>query len=669
MTISHDDAAAAEIDPTEFEVHTESQPGAWRRFVRLRVPFAALLFLGLLALIAILAPVLASQDPIQQDTQAAFRLPSADFPLGSDRYGRDILSLLIYGARTAVLAVFYALAVTLLLGVVGGLLAGFLGGWVDKILSRVADVILSLPGLVLAIALIAVLGSGLRNAMLATGLIMTPTMLRVVRAATLGVTHEQFVDAARTMALSRGRIVVRHVLPNVFPAVVTQTAIMVSFAIMAEAGLSFLGLGTQDPDVSWGMMLSDAAATYRIEPWAMVPPGVAIAVTVLAANLVGDGLNDVIARKPIARSRRRNTSPAAAPAAAAPGGSRPVGWRGAARPEITPLLAVRDLEITATAGSEPTSLVTDLSFDIRRGETLALIGESGSGKTLTSLAVMGLLSEGTPLTGGSIRLDGQELVGLDEKELGRIRGTRMSMIFQEPTAALNPAFTVGFQLTEGLRIHKSLSKQDARRQAAELLDLVGIANPTQRLAAYPHELSGGMAQRVMIAMALSCDPELLVADEPTTALDVTIQATILDLLHDIRRDRRMSLLVVTHDLGVVADIADRAAVMYAGQIVEIGPVAQVLSTPGHPYTDALLRAMPQSAVRGQPLATIPGIVPAPSSWPVGCRFAPRCDYATDVCREQAPALTWSPPPGLLDESVQNGNRCVRSDELALEGSR
>lgn len=674
MTISSDEASTAmEIDSTATLPPTEPQPGVWRRFAQLRVPLVALVFLGLLVLIAVLAPWLASQDPIQQDTQAAFRAPSGEFPLGSDRYGRDILSLLIYGARTAVLAVLYALTVTLVLGVAGGLLAGFLGGWVDKILSRIADVILSLPGLVLAIALIAVLGPGLRNAMIATGLIMAPTMFRVVRAATLAVTHEQFIDAARTMALSRARIMVRHVLPNAFPAVVTQTAIMVSFAIMAEAGLSFLGLGTQEPDISWGMMLSDAAATYRVEPWAMIPPGVAIAITVLAANLVGDGVNDVIARKPMVRSRRRTT--ASAPATSSPTVTFPAG-RGALHDEPdpkteldVPLLAVRNVAITATAGSSPTSLVTDLSFDIRRGETLALIGESGSGKTLTALAVVGLLSAGTPLTGGSIRLDGHELVGLDEKELGRIRGTRMSMIFQEPTAALNPAFTIGFQLTEGLRIHLGMSRQAARERAAELLDLVGIANPKQRLAAYPHELSGGMAQRVMIAIALSCDPELLVADEPTTALDVTIQATILDLLHDISRDRRMSLLIVTHDLGVVADVADRAAVMYAGQIVEVGPVAQVLGTPEHPYTEALLRAMPQSAERGQPLTTIPGTVPAPSSWPVGCRFAPRCDYAIAACRDQSPMLSWSPLPGSLDESAATANRCVRSHELILEERR
>ncbi|HOX50433.1 MAG TPA: ABC transporter ATP-binding protein [Fibrobacteria bacterium] len=301
-----------------------------------------------------------------------------------------------------------------------------------------------------------------------------------------------------------------------------------------------------------------------------------------------------------------------------------------------PLLAVRDLSIRFG----DTEVVDRLSLTIRRGETLGLVGESGCGKSVSSLSLLGLL-HGARVT-GSIRLDGQELTNLSPQGWRRVRGGKIAMVFQDPMTALNPLLTVGRHLEEVLETHKGLRGREARKFAADWLEKVGIPDPVRRLEAYPHELSGGMRQRVLIAMALAGEPDLLVADEPTTALDVTIQAQILDLLANLRRELSMSMLFVTHDLGVVERVADRLAVLYAGRLVEEGPVGEVLVRPRHPYTEGLLASVPGFRARTGRLRSIPGQVPSPSEWPSGCRFHPRCDRAGDICRTTRPDL---PPDG------------------------
>ena len=278
---------------------------------------------------------------------------------------------------------------------------------------------------------------------------------------------------------------------------------------------------------------------------------------------------------------------------------------------------------------------------------------------MTATALMGLLPQGVEVAAGSIRLGGTELVGLPETDFRRVRGKRIGMVFQEPMAALSPVHSVGRQLVDAVRAHEGrsggLSERAARGRAAELLALAGVPDPHRRLDDYPHQFSGGMAQRVVIAGALACEPELLIADEPTTALDVTIQAQVLDLLMDLRQRLSMSVLLITHDLGVVADACDRLAVMYAGQVVETGSVETVFARPRHPYTAALLAAMPRGEGSATALATIPGRVPPAWDWPQGCRFHPRCAYAQPACSAAAIALT-------------QGTRCRRADELVLKGS-
>jgi oligopeptide/dipeptide ABC transporter ATP-binding protein len=302
-----------------------------------------------------------------------------------------------------------------------------------------------------------------------------------------------------------------------------------------------------------------------------------------------------------------------------------------------PLLEIRSLSVALGAPGRRVPVVEDLSLRLPPGRVLCVVGESGSGKSVTALATMGLLEPGRcAVSAERMTLDGIDLLALDEGGWRALRGGRMAMVFQEPMTSLNPVFTIGEQITEALLVHTSLSRAAARNRALEALREVGISAPETRLDAYPHELSGGMRQRAMIAMALVGEPALLIADEPTTALDVTVQAQILALLAELRDRRRMAILLITHNLGVVAETADEVAVMYAGRIVERAPAATLFRDAQHPYTLALLGAMPESAARGQPLSPIPGRMPAPGSAPPGCRFAPRCPFAGPDCAEAPP---------------------------------
>ena len=304
------------------------------------------------------------------------------------------------------------------------------------------------------------------------------------------------------------------------------------------------------------------------------------------------------------------------------------------------LLEVENLRTYFSTDAGVARAVDGVSFSVNPGEVLGIVGESGSGKSVTSLSVMRLIPQppGRILPDSSIRFKGEELLRLPEKRMRAVRGNDIAMIFQEPMTSLNPVFAVGEQIGEALRLHRDMNKRDARARAVEMLRLVGLPDPEQRVDAYPHQLSGGQRQRVMIAVALSCEPDLLIADEPTTALDVTIQAQILELLAELRARLGMAIVLITHDLGVVREVCDRVVVMYAGQVVEEGAVEEIFESPRHPYTEGLLRSIPRLGRRADRLATIPGVVPNPNQWPVGCRFHTRCAYGWNLCVDQAPAL-------------------------------
>ncbi|MFA1538152.1 dipeptide/oligopeptide/nickel ABC transporter permease/ATP-binding protein [Actinomadura monticuli] len=622
---------------------------------------ATLFWTGVVALVvlaAALAPLIAPYDPLKGDVREGLLGPSADHWLGTDKLGRDVLSRILYGARVALASGAEAVGIAAVIGIPLGLLSGYAGGWTDRILMRIVEGAMSVPFLVLAIALISVLGPGLWKSMAVVGVVYAMTLLRLTRGETLAAREELYVDGVRVAGARAPRILFRHILPNITPPLIVQVTLMIAGAIIAEATLSFLGLGAQAGDASWGSMLADAQASIRQSFFLALPPGFAILLTVLAFNQVGDGVRDLFAREAKAGSLGVNPvhRDAEAPGTAPDAGPE---IAGAAVPD--PLLSVRDLTVSfPQPGAGRVDVVQHVSFDVGRGEVLGLVGESGSGKSVTAMSLLGLVPDPGRVTAAAVRLDGRELTGLAFDELRTVRGGEIGVVFQEPIASLNPAYTVGDQVAEVLREHEGLTRARARARVIELFEQVGIPDPAARIGAYPHQFSGGMAQRVMIAMALACRPRLLVADEPTTALDVTVQGQVLDLLLELRASIGTSILLITHDLGVVADVADRVAVMYAGQLVECGPTEEVFRRPSHPYTEGLLASLPRNVRRTGRLPSIPGVVPPPDAWPEGCHFADRCAHARPECTAGPVELTAA-------GGGARAARCVRAGELTLTG--
>jgi len=641
------------------DVGTPVPPGAaraprrarLRRFLRNREAVLALAFLVLVCLCALFASTVSPRDPNAQQLLHPFTGPSGAHWLGTDDLGRDNFSRLVYGARVSVRVSLEAVALALVVALPFGLVSGYVGGLFDNVLMRVADAGLSFPPLVLALAVAGVLGHSVNDTVLAIGIVFVPGYIRLIRGQALSVREEPFIEASRAAGTPARRIVRKRLLPHVRSPLIVAVSLSCGAALLAEAGLSFLGLGARPPTATWGSMLREAydQAVFT-HPWQLVLPGAAIALTVLAFNTVGDGLRDAFGTARFAPGRRVRRGLTAVLPTASPE-QDPTGG---------PLLAVRGLTIELQTDARPILVVEDVSFTVAPGEVVGLVGESGSGKTVTSLALMRLLpSPPARVVGGSIVFDGVDVLGATFKDLRRLRGPGMALVSQDPMNSLNPAFTIGNQLSEAVRLHTEASRAAARRRALELLDLVAIPNARARLDQYPHQLSGGMRQRAMIAMALAASPRLLIADEPTTALDVTIQAEILDLLRRLQAETHMAVLFVTHDFGVVADLCDTVAVMYAGQIVERAAIGPLFARPAHPYTEALLASMPQEAAPRQDLVAIPGSVPRLGDMPGGCRFHPRCAYAEPAC---------AIGPIAVDAVDGHDTRCLRARDLVLRGA-
>jgi peptide/nickel transport system permease protein len=449
-----------------------------------------------------------------------------------------------------------------------------------------------------------------------------------------------YVDAAKVNGLGSLSVNLRHVLPGMATVIAVQAAQLFGIALLIQSGLAFLGFGPAEPQPSWGTMIQTASQHIYEAPWMLVPTGLVLALTVVAVNELADAVAGRAAGEKAPVRRVRKVVPVVP-----------------ADTVVDPdaVLQVSDLSIAVDDGP---ALVTGVNFALRPGTVLGLVGESGCGKTMTARSLLGLLPDGVSISGGSIRWSGRELVGLSEGRLNAVRGREIAMISQEPMVALDPMFSVAYQLTQPIRRFRDVGRAEARRIAADLLGQVGIVDAQRVLKSYPHQLSGGMAQRVCIALALTGEPKLLIADEPTTALDVTVQAEILSLLRALVKDTGLSVIIVSHDLGVVADLCDDVAVMYAGEVVESGTAAAVLDDAAHPYTMALLGANPH-VPEGEPvplrLASIPGTVPPPGSWPTGCRFATRCQFAQEQCTVPFVAL-----PAHSEGSVL----CIRVEELA-----
>ncbi len=592
---------------------------------RNQLALAGLIVMVVVVVLALLTPLLPLADPDVTNTAARFTPPFSEGAwLGTDHLGRDLLSRLMWGTRLSLAVGFAAAMIAATIGASIGIISGFYGGRVDNIIMRFVDVLMAFPYILLALAIVAALGPGLMNALIAVAAVNIPFFARNIRGITVGIAHKEFVDAARLSGLSDAKIILTEILPNVIPVIVIAMSTTVGWMILETAGLSFLGLGSQPPKADLGSMLGEARNALITNPHTSIVPGVMILVIVMAINLLGDGIRDAL--DPRLKSGALNRP---LPATLV---SRPRGFEAPA-PDGEAVLQLAGLETQFHVGRRIYRAVGGVDLQIVPGECVGLIGESGSGKSVTALSIMGLVaSPPGKITGGSVFYKGKDLVGAPYEVLRSLRGRRVAYIFQDPLATLHPLYTVGDQLIEAVRCHRNVPKSEARAHAIDLLRAVRIPNAADRVDNYPHEMSGGMRQRVGIAMALANDPEVIIADEPTTALDVTVQAQILTLLDELRRDRGMAILFITHDFGVVAQLCDRVAVMYAGRIVEDGTVDDILATPAHPYTKRLMACVPELGGGRRRLESIPGLPPVVDRLPEGCAFADRCDKAMEACR-------------------------------------
>ena len=617
---------------------------------RNRLAAFGLIVMSAVIVLSLITPLLPLADPDVTNTANRFQLPFSDFGLlGTDHLGRDLLSRVLWGTRLSLAVGFSAALIAATIGAAIGVIAGFYGGWLDNLIMRGVDMLMAFPYILLALAIVAALGPGLMNALIAVAVVNIPFFARNIRGITVSIVNKEFIEAARLGGMSNFRIMLSEVFPNVLPTIVIAMSTTVGWMILETAGLSFLGLGSQPPQADLGSMLGEARSALITNPYTSVVPGIMILIVVMAINLLGDGIRDAL--DPRLKSGAL---------------SRPSATTLVLRNKQENLTPTSDLALSLSSISTQFLIknrtfkaVSDVTLHLRPGECLGIIGESGSGKSVTALSATRLVASPPGLiTNGQVWHQGRDLLSVDYESLRQVRGNRISYIFQDPLSTLHPLYTVGKQLSEAILTHQSVDKHVSRQRALDLLHTVRIPNPEKRFDSYPHELSGGMRQRIGIAMALANDPEIIIADEPTTALDVTVQAQILSLLDDLRSEKHISIIFITHDFGVVAQLCDRVAVMYAGQVIEEGVTNQILTQPAHPYTARLMACVPELGKGRRRLEAIPGLPPAVDNLSRGCAFAPRCAKAKSAC-ELSPISSVEFPNGhrvrcLHPENVKTG---------------
>ncbi|GAA1484280.1 dipeptide/oligopeptide/nickel ABC transporter permease/ATP-binding protein [Brachybacterium fresconis] len=610
----------------------------------------AVTFLMLLVLVAIAAPVAAPYDPLATGTPVL--PPSGEHWMGTDAIGRDIFSRVVHGARASLLIGLLATAAALVAAMVLGSFAATASKIPSEILMRTLDVVMSFPGIALAAVFVAVFGTSLPVLIFAIGFIYVPQLARVIRGNVLAQFGEDYVAASQVMGASTPWILVKHVARNCIAPIMVFATVLVADAIVLEASLSFINAGVPPPDPSWGNILAEGKQLLLSGYWwPTFFPGLAILLTVLSLNILSEGLTDAMA-SPRIRTKvdveaderaEEQSAERSAEESVERSDEKPAGGLGArdeeashrllvdslaalrraelSRPERPavddsqpPLLQVEDLRVAFPEAHGDIDILDGISFEVRPGETMGLVGESGSGKSVASLAVMGLLPT-TAQVSGSVELDGVDLLTLPSKQLNALRGHEIAMIYQDALSSLNPSMLIRSQMAQ-------LTRRGGTRSASELLELVGL-EPKRTLSAYPHELSGGQRQRVLIAMALTRDPKLVIADEPTTALDVTVQKQVVDLLNSLREELGFAMVFVSHDLALVAQLAHRVTVMYAGQVMEQGTTHEMLIDPRHEYTRGLLGSVLSIEAGADRLHQVSGTVPSPRDFADGDRFAPR----------------------------------------------
>lgn len=593
----------------------------------------ALIFILFVACIAILAPIVAPYDPLQ--TLRPVQAPSGDYLFGTDRLGRDIFSRMVWGARTSLFIGLGAVGVAILFGGILGATAATADKFGNEVIMRLMDILMAFPGIALAAVLLATFGNSVPVIIITIAVVYTPQLARVVRANVVSQWEEDYVRAERVLGGSRTYILLKHVVRNTAAPVLVFATVMVADAIVFEASLSFLGAGVQPPFPSWGNILSEGRNLVLSGFWwATTFAGIMILLTVLALNILAEGLTDALVnpklktspktKEDVAKPLSTDVQEAMAETLALKRYLLKLHEKETTRtdrmqlnPNAKPILQVKNLSIRFPNRYGEIPLVDNISFTVHEGETMGLVGESGCGKSITAFSIMGLLPKTAKITGEILFTDrsGEQHDLLKSDQLNELRGHEISMIYQDALSALNPSMRIKDQMAQ-------LISRGGKQTAETLLQWVKL-DPEKTLNRYPHELSGGQRQRVLIAMALAREPKLLIADEPTTALDVVVQAEVIKLLNELREKLGFAMVFVSHDLALVAQMAHHITVMYAGQVVEAAPTTPLLANPTHEYTRGLLGSVLSTELRAERLYQIPGSVPSPFDFAKGDRFASR----------------------------------------------
>ncbi|GAA1134162.1 dipeptide/oligopeptide/nickel ABC transporter permease/ATP-binding protein [Microbacterium natoriense] len=552
----------------------------FRRFLRHPGGYIPLAIFLLIVLVGVFAPLLAPMAPNLVDLAAAKAPPGPEHLLGGDSTGRDILSRLIYGTRTTIWGALITIVVALVIGVPSGVAAGYFGGVLDRVATWISDALQSIPGMIILLVVAAGSRNNFEVLMATVGVFMVPGYFRISRSQTLAVRGETYIDAARVSGLSDGRIIFRHVIKAVYPPVIIQTALTAGIAMGMQAGLQFLGIGDSNVP-SWGAMMLEGFRLMLTYPLMLLWPSTALGVTIAVLAIMGSTLAELVqVRTP--RVARRRADAAERPSTPATGTARHQAAESALR--------VENLHVVHATPTGETEVVHGVTLDVAPGEVVGIVGESGSGKSQTVFSVLDLLPSTGRAEADAIWIGGEDVSRATVKQRQALLGREIGYVPQEPMSNLDPSYTIGHQLVEPLRRTHGLSRTAAKERARAMLIRVGLTDPDRVMRSYPHQVSGGMAQRVLIAGAIAGKPSLLVADEPTTALDVTVQAEVLELLRELQAEYGMALLIVTHNFGVVADICDRVIVMRGGDIVESGQVDDLFAHPAEEYTRELIAA-------------------------------------------------------------------------------
>ena len=563
----------------------------------------ALTFLtGLIALV-IFGPIIWGDAAVVANPKALSQGPSSEHIFGTDAGGRDVFARTMTAARLSVLMALSAVGLGVGLGLFLGTLPLLAPRWIGRFVVAFLNFAIAFPGLLLAIFLLVVLGQGSGSAVIAIGLAMASPFARLTYALSSSVNGRDFIDAARILGVTKPGLLFRHILPNIREPLIVNASISVGSGLVVFAGLSFLGLGIQPPSFDWGRMLNEGLSKIFVNPATALAPGIAVVLSGLTFTLVGEAIaRGAGIRSPISSKLPKwnpiNTATIESPSA-------PV--------DDNAVLTVRNMSVAVPAGNVWRRPVDNISFTVHRGETVGIVGESGSGKSLSCMAISQLTDHPTVVDAGLIEFDGTVLMkdgkrpeGSAARKIARQLGTRMSMVFQDPMSSMNPSLKVGYQVAEIGWLHEGMSKAEAKKAAVDRLTAVKIPDAPHRAKQYPHEFSGGMRQRAMIAMGLMGKPALIIADEPTTALDVTVQREVLGLLHEVREETGAAILLISHDMAVITGMCSRVLVMFAGNIVEdISVDDLVAGRSQHPYTRALIAAVPTMTTdRDKPLATV-----------------------------------------------------------------